>query len=111
MYADRQPDDSEPDIMTAVLGSKPPTNLSEVTDFRERILARPHHKVMVLNDEAHHTHDSENSWNKAIRSLHDDHPSKLAAQLDFSATPRYTSGALFAWTISDFTLKQAIIHR
>ena len=28
--------------------------------------------------------------------------------MDFSATPRYSKGALFAWTISDYPLKQAI---
>jgi type III restriction enzyme len=30
-------------------------------------------------------------------------------QLDFSATPRFTKGAIFPWTISDYPLKQAII--
>ncbi len=33
----------------------------------------------------------------------------LSAQLDFSATPRYSKGSLFAWTIFDYPLKQAIL--
>lgn len=104
-------DATEPDIMTTVLGPKPPASLDRPDDFRERILARDGGPLMVLNDEAHHTHDPDSKWNQSIRSLHDNHAYGLAAQLDVSATPRYTSGALFAWTISDYTLKQAIVDR
>jgi type III restriction enzyme len=103
--ADRKADD-EPAAMTAVLGSKPPTQKLELTDFRERIGIRAG-RVAVLNDEAHHTHDETNEWNNVIRSLHT--KTALAAQLDFSATPRFQKGAIFPWTISDYPLKQAII--
>ncbi len=101
--------DDEPEIMTAVLGNKPPATLDDDVDFRERILERDGSPVLVLNDEAHHTHDPASAWNQTIRALHDGHPAGLSAQLDFSATPRYSKGALFAWTISDYTLRQAII--
>ncbi len=104
-------DEDEPDIMTQVLGSKPPASLDKPDIFRERILARAGSPVMVVNDEAHHTHDPESMWNQSIRSIHGNHATGIAVQLDVSATPRYTSGALFAWTISDYTLKQAIIDR
>jgi type III restriction enzyme len=100
--------DAEPDIMTAMLGAKPQTKKVELTDFDKRITARDG-LLCVLNDEAHHTHDEENEWNKAIRQLHTQR--SIAAQLDFSATPRYTKGALFAWTIADYPLKQAILDR
>lgn len=103
--ADRNGED-EPDVMTAVLGSKPPTKKLELTDFGERIGLRAGN-LLVVNDEAHHTHDEENEWNKTIRKLHANSP--LAAQLDFSATPRFTKGAIFPWTISDYPLKQAIL--
>jgi type III restriction enzyme len=103
--ADRNAE-QEPDEMTAVLGSKPPTNKLELTDFGERIALRAGHLV-VLNDEAHHTHDEGSEWNNTIRTLHDKTP--LAAQLDFSATPRFQKGAIFPWTISDYPLKQAIL--
>ncbi|MBD3305735.1 hypothetical protein GF348_05115, partial [candidate division KSB3 bacterium] len=98
--------DQEPDIMTEMLGEKPQPNKVEITDFDTRIAARDG-LLCVLNDEAHHTHDEENEWNKAIRQLHAQRP--IAAQLDFSATPRHSSGALFAWTISDYPLRQAIL--
>ncbi len=104
---DRKQDD-EPEIMTAVLGSKPPANLDDEVDFRDHIVERVGSPVLVLNDEAHHTHDPASAWNQTIRALHDGHSAGLSAQLDFSATPRYSKGALFAWTISDYPLRQAI---
>lgn len=107
---DRDNDKSdEPDIMTEMLGPSPPASMDAIDDFRERIKARTAGPVMVLNDEGHHTHDPKSAWNQTIRTVHDEHTAGLAAQLDFSATPRYSSGALFAWTVSDYTLKQAII--
>ncbi|MYE27155.1 MAG: hypothetical protein F4X87_08035, partial [Chloroflexi bacterium] len=104
---DRKKDD-EPEIITEVLGNKPQANLDDEVDFRERIIERDGSPVLVVNDEAHHTHDPESAWNKTIRALHEGHTAGLSAQLDFSATPRYSKGALFAWTISDYPLKQAI---
>jgi type III restriction enzyme len=98
--------DAEPDAITAVLGPKPPTQKLELTDFGDRIALRAGHLV-VVNDEAHHTHDEESEWNKTIRTLHGKTP--IASQLDFSATPRFTKGAIFPWTISDYPLKQAIL--
>lgn len=96
----------EPEIMTEMLGPKPPTKKLELTDFAERIALR-RGRLLVLNDEAHHTHDEDNEWNKVIRKLHGDTP--LTAQLDFTATPRFQKGAIFPWTIFDYPLKQAII--
>ncbi|MBI1918180.1 MAG: DEAD/DEAH box helicase family protein [Planctomycetes bacterium] len=62
-------DEDEPDVMTAMLGPKPPSQGLEVEDFLPRIIARGA-PVVVLNDEAHHTHDEESEWNKSIRRLH-----------------------------------------
>lgn len=117
-------DDGEPDIMTAMLGSKPPTTLTQPDDFEKRIIARGG-PVFVANDEAHHTHDEESEWNKGIRRLHQallPSPTRGEAtspsvgaegtgviQLDMSATPRYSKGSLFTWTIFDYPLKQAIL--
>jgi type III restriction enzyme len=99
---------NEPEILTTLLGEKPPTKKLEITDFDTRIINRKEN-VVVLNDEAHHTHDEENEWNSIIRKLHLDSNKKLISQLDFSATPRYSKGGLFAWTIFDYPLKQAIV--
>lgn len=98
--------DDEPEAISAVLGAKPQSQESESTDFDERIVRRPG-RLLALNDEAHHTHDENSEWNKVIRRLHADNP--IASQLDFSATPRYQKGALFAWTIYDYPLKAAIV--
>jgi type III restriction enzyme len=99
-------EDEEPDVMTDVLGPKPPTKKLELTDFGDRIALRSG-KLLILNDEAHHTHDEESEWNEVIRRLHSKTP--LTAQLDFSATPRSQKGAIFPWTIFDYPLKQAIM--
>ncbi len=98
--------DEEPDVMTAILGPKPPAQKLEQADFADRI-ARRAGKLLVINDEAHHTHDEDLNWNEIIRQLHEKTP--LAAQLDFSATPRFQKGSIFPWTISDYPLKQAIL--
>jgi len=104
--ASREKASDEPDAMTAVLGAKPPASLSDPSGFIERIAARDG-RLLVIDDEAHHTHDEDSEWNTIVRSLHERTP--LAAQLDFSATPRYQKGGLFAWTVSDYPLKQAIV--
>jgi type III restriction enzyme len=101
-------DDGEPDPMTAVLGPKPPASKAGDDDFVGRIQSRGG-PIVVLNDEAHHTHDEESAWNELIRRLHGDVPGGLAAQFDFTATPRHTKGQLFSWTVSDYPLKQAIL--
>jgi type III restriction enzyme len=46
----------EPAEMTAVLGPPPPAGPTQVEDFDKRIAARGA-PLMVINDEAHHTHD------------------------------------------------------
>jgi type III restriction enzyme len=110
----------EPEIMTAVLGPKPPAQGLEVEDFLPRLVARGG-PVAVLNDEAHHTHDEESQWNQCIRRLHTSLlPSPpegegpgvrgigVGVQFDFTATPRHTKGQLFSWTVYDYPLKQAI---
>ena len=100
--------DDEPDAMTGVLGPKPPAGTLMIEDFDKRIAARGG-PVMVVNDEAHHVHDEDSEWNKTIRTLHAGVSHGLAAQLDFTATPRHTKGELFSWTVYDYPLKQAII--
>ena len=100
-------DEDEPDAMTAILGPKPPTNKLETSDFAERIAARKGN-LLVVNDEAHHTHDEGSKWNEVIQNIHKETP--ITAQLDFSATPRFQKGGIFPWTISDYPLKQAIVE-
>ncbi len=103
--ADRKNND-EPEQITAVLGSRPPAQKLEMADFKQQIALRDG-PLLIINDEAHHTHDEDLKWNEIIRELHTENP--LSAQLDFTATPRFQKGALFPWTIFDYPLKQAII--
>jgi type III restriction enzyme len=100
--------EEESEEMTGVLGDIPPANKTELSDFDVRIAKRDG-LLMVLNDEAHHTHDEESQWNQFIRRMHEN--KTINIQLDFSATPRYSKGSLFAWTISDYPLKQAIMDQ
>ncbi len=97
--------------MTAVLGPKPPTLAETTVHFGERIAARGDN-CMVVNDEAHHTHDEKLKWNEIIRDLHGSLAQRdgTVIQLDVTATPRYGKGGqLFTWTVFDYPLKQAII--
>lgn len=96
----------EPEALLGVLGAAPRPQLNGGRGFRERIAAR-RGTLLVLNDEAHHTHDEGSEWNSVIRDLHGARP--ITAQLDFSATPRFTKGGLFPWTVFDYPLKQAIL--
>ena len=107
-YERQNSGDDEPEELTAVLGPKPPAQTSMIEDFDKRIIDRGG-CVAVLNDEAHHTHDEESEWNKIIRGLHAAASVGLAAQFDFTATPRHSKGQLFSWTVFDYPLKQAII--
>lgn len=107
-YERAERNEEEPEIMTEMLGPKPPTEKTEIEDFTPRI-ARRGGPLLLLNDEAHHTHDEESEWNQIIHQLHGGVSQGLSAQLDFTATPRHSKGALFAWTVFDYPLKQAII--
>ncbi len=104
-------DEGEPDIMTQMLGRKPPAQMAVTEPFEARLISRGG-PLLVVNDEAHHTHDEGSEWLKTIRRLNE----SLAAggrdgvlQLDLSATPRYSKGSLFTWTVFDYPLKQAIL--
>ncbi len=108
---DREAPNDEPEPMTLVLGNKPRAESQETVRFVDRVVARGG-TCLVVNDEAHHTHDEKLKWNEIIRDLYQ----RLAAvnggiaQLDVTATPRYGKGGeLFTWTVFDYPLKQAII--
>jgi len=78
--------------------------------LRDRITNHP--RLMVMNDEAHHLHDPELAWNKAIDALHLQSLSKgnagICLQLDFTATPKDINGELFRHIICDFPLGEAV---
>lgn len=92
----------------------PPVRRAQALDtgeaLRERISSHP--CLMVLNDEAHHMHDPDLAWNRAIDTLHSQSVSKgnagICLQLDFTATPKHNDGQLFRHIICDFPLGEAV---
>jgi len=69
-------------------------------------------EIMILKDEAHHIYNFEKAWKKILLGLHKNLISQygrgINMELDFSATPKTETGALFPWIIVDFSLKEAI---
>ncbi len=67
--------------------------------------------LVVLNDEAHHIHDERLAWFQSLQDISNRlrlKGSRLAAQFDLTATPKHDDGAIFAQTISDYPLVEAI---
>lgn len=96
--------------MDYFLGAKPvgSTNDSKV-DLSK--IVRDINELMVINDEAHHVHDPSNAWFKSIQDIHNRLQQKgntLSLQLDVTATPKHSNGAIFVQTISDYPLVEAI---
>lgn len=92
----------------------PPVNRNQALDtgqaLRERIASHP--SLMILNDEAHHLHDPDLAWNRAIDSLHSDSLTRghagIALQVDFTATPKHNDGKPFHHVVCDFPLGEAV---
>ncbi|MEM1609221.1 MAG: DEAD/DEAH box helicase family protein [Thermoplasmata archaeon] len=68
--------------------------------------------IMILKDEAHHIYNFEKAWKKILLELNKNLISQFGKginmELDFTATPKTETGALFPWIIVDFSLKEAI---
>jgi len=99
--------EDEPKEMSDVLGRNPLTGSDSIEDFIPRLIRR-NGPLLAVNDEAHHTWDEDLKWNDLIRDLNSKVLGGVGAQLDFSATPRFSQGTLFSWTIYDYPLKRAI---
>ena len=80
------------------------TVLDTAQELRKRIISHPN--LMVMNDEAHHVWDPDSAWNEAIKWLNKSRA--IAAQLDFSATPKDSQGNLFRHTVCDTSLGEAV---
>ncbi len=92
----------------------PPVSKSTALDtaaaLRDRITK--HSRVMIINDEAHHVWDPDSAWNEAIGFIHETNRQRggngLAAQLDFSATPKDNKGQVFKHVVCDTPLGEAV---
>jgi len=91
---------------------KPETDASKGLDLGKVVRSDKIKELVILNDEAHHIHDSSLAWFKSIEDIC--HKLKLkngngiSLQADYSATPRHNSGAIFVQTICDYPLVEAI---
>ena len=94
------------------LGDKPVTKTNDST-VDLGMIVRGIDELIVINDEAHHIHE-ENAWLKSIRDIDNKLKQKgsgLSLQLDVTATPKNSKGAIFVQTISDYPLVEAIHQR
>jgi type III restriction enzyme len=104
------PSADDEDTAEYFLGKKPvgATNDSKV-DLG--MIIRDIDELMILNDEAHHIHDPSMAWFKSIEDIHNrlvQKGSGLSLQIDVTATPKHTNGAIFVQTICDYPLVEAI---
>ena len=112
VYASRdvEPSFDDDDLMDYFLGKRP---TGKTTDSRVDLgdIVREIDELVVLNDEAHHIHDSRREWFKSIEDIHNRLKQKdhfLSLQVDVTATPKHNNGAIFVQTVSDYPLVEAI---
>ena len=103
-------DDDLSDYFLSPFGPKP---VGKTTDSKTDLgeIIREVEELAVFNDEAHHIHDSRMAWFKSIQDIHHrmlQKDSRLALQVDVTATPRHDNGAIFVQTVSDYPLVEAI---
>ncbi|MBN2569724.1 MAG: DEAD/DEAH box helicase family protein [Deltaproteobacteria bacterium] len=105
-----EPSFNDDDTMSYFLGNRwtGATTDSKI-DLGE--IVRSIDELVILNDEAHHIHDSRLAWFKSIQDIHNKLKQKekyLSLQVDVTATPKHDSGAIFPQTVSDYPLVEAI---
>jgi len=94
----------------ALLGKKPAKDLaSSQRSMLERLKSLS--DLVVMNDEAHHVHDEDLAWNRALMGIDETLPAGLSLWLDFSATPKDQNGTYFPWVVCDYPLAQAVEDR
>ena len=94
------------------LGTRP-TGKTNESKVDLGVIVREINELVVINDEAHHIHDSRLAWFKSIQDIHNRLKQKdhfLSLQLDVTATPKHNNGAIFVQTVCDYPLVEAIIQ-
>lgn len=105
----KEPSFDDENTMGYFLGEKAKDVKEDHVDLGD--IVRDIDELMVLNDEAHHIHDSKLQWFKSIEDIHNNlkqKGNKLTMQVDFTATPKDTKGFIFPQTVSDYPLVEAI---
>jgi type III restriction enzyme len=99
---------------TFFLGQKPKqdADTSKGLDLGKILRSNKIKNLVVLNDEAHHIHDSSLAWFKNIEDINNKLKLKnghgISLQTDYSATPKHNDGTVFVQTICDYPLSEAI---
>ena len=104
------PSFEDEDKTSYFLGKKPDRDLQS-SGLKVEDIVRDIDELAVLNDEAHHIHDTDLTWFKSIEDIHNNlkqKGGKLAFQLDTTATPKDSKGNIFVQTIVDYPLVEAI---
>jgi type III restriction enzyme len=107
---DIPPSPNDENTMDYFFGKRP-TGATTDSSVDLGMIVRDIDELMVLNDEAHHIHDSKLAWFKSIEDIHNRLLQKggaLALQVDVTATPKHNNGAIFVQTVSDYPLVEAI---
>jgi type III restriction enzyme len=111
LYERRPPLPANP--VDALLGPRPPARINAPDPLLVQVARRG--RVLVVNDEAHHLHDEVKADTgeplvaiQTLNRLHELAERGIAAQLDFSATPKNPQGQIFPDTVVDYPLAQAI---
>lgn len=93
------------------LGARPVTKTTQKL-FSVGDVVRNVDDLVVLNDEAHHVHDQDLAWFRAIESIDTRMRQRsghgIAAQFDVTATPKNENGGVFPQTVCSYPLVEAI---
>ncbi len=109
-------EEPEQSFETTFLGvkPKPDADTSKGLDLGKVLRSDKIKNLVVLNDEAHHIHDSSLAWFTSIEDINNKIKLKtgngISLQADYTATPRHNNGAIFVQTICDYPLVEAIKH-
>ena len=107
---DVPPSLDDENTMDYFLGKRP-TGATTDSKVDLGMIVRDIDELMVLNDEAHHIHDSRMAWFQSIEDIHNRLLQKgggLSLQVDVTATPKHNNGAIFVQTVADYPLVEAI---
>jgi type III restriction enzyme len=111
VFLNEEPEQSFEDTFLGVK-PKPDADTSKGLDLGKVLRSDKIKDLVVLNDEAHHIHDSSLAWFQSIEDISNKLKLKnsncLSLQADFSATPKHSNGAIFVQTICDYPLVEAI---
>ncbi len=104
------PSPDDVNTMDYFLGKRP---TGGTTDSKVDLgmIVRDIDELMVLNDEAHHIHNKRRAWFKSIEDIRNrllQKGGELSLQVDVTATPKHTNGAIFVQTVADYPLVEAI---